>query len=105
VPLSCCSPEYCQMAIVHAKEQWGFDLVAYVKDQWGVDVRDIEPAKLPFMSDKGCVVPPHLRPNCTLHACCINSLGFKQGDTKWTDRYFAIREEIETLEAELYVPK
>ena len=85
-PRSCCSPEYCEIARQVAKEEWGV-----VLEDTGHDV-------LPFMSGHGCVVEPHLRPMCTLHVCCINSLGFKKGDPAWTERYFKLRDAIERIE-------
>lgn len=90
VPLSCCSPEYCRMAMDHAKEVWG------------VKLTPTGHPKLPLMGAEGCVAEPHLRPNCTMHTCDINSLGCKKGDLDWTERYFALREEIENLEFEIF---
>lgn len=90
VPLSCCSPEYCEMA------------KGIAKNVWGVELQSTDHPKLPFMSPTGCIVPPHLRPNCTMHTCDINSLGFKKNNPVWTDRYFALREQIEQLEWKLY---
>lgn len=57
-----------------------------------------------FMSPTGCIVHPAFRPLCTLHVCCINSLGFKPNDLKWTSRYFEIRAQIDELESELPAP-
>ena len=54
------------------------------------------------MGPNGCTVPPHLRPTCTIHTCEINSVGCKKGDTKWTDKYFELREEIEIIELEVF---
>ena len=51
--------------------------------------------RLKFMSPTGCVVPPHLRPLCTLHTCDVNGRGFKPNDPAWTARYFALREQLE----------
>lgn len=87
-PHSCCSPEYCEGAIIYAQEQWGVTLV-----------RTNHP-RLPLMGPTGCTADPHLRPICTLHTCAVNGLGFKPGDDVWTEKYFAIRDEIETAEYE-----
>jgi hypothetical protein len=50
------------------------------------------------MGPTGCVVPPHLRPICTVHTCEINGVGVKKGDPKWTEAYFKLRGEIEEEE-------
>jgi len=89
IPRSCCSPEYCEMTISHAKERWGVELVRTAH------------ARLPLMGDKGCVAAPHLRPMCTLHTCTINSLGFKPNDPEWNDKYFDLRGQIDALEYNL----
>lgn len=85
-PLSCCSPEYCEMA----KE--------VAKDHWNVELVPTNHPRLPFMGPNGCTVAPHLRPLCSLHTCSVNSLGFKLKDKAWNKRYFGIREEIDNLE-------
>ncbi len=88
-PNRCCSPEYCEMAIQWAEEIHGVKL-----DRTGhptLPLMAVEPGK-------GCTAAPHLRPICTMHACCINSLGFHPDDPKWTDRYFRLRAQIERLE-------
>src|SRR3989304_1185347 len=88
IPYSCCDAMYCEWARSFARAH-------------GVDLKDTgfpNPKDLPFIGPEGCVVPPHLRPICSVHACCINSLGFKKGDPKWTKRYFRLRERIEDLE-------
>ena len=85
VPKSCCDRMYCEIADEYAKEQ-------------GVTLTRGDHPTLPFMSASGCTVPPHLRPICTVHVCCINSLGFKPNDPKWTKKYFKLREKIEELD-------
>jgi hypothetical protein len=85
IPLSCCSPEYCGMAIDYAKEEWG------------VELPTTDHPKLPLMGPKGCTAPPHFRPLCTRHVCSINSHGFKPGDGKWTDEYFTLLEQVEEV--------
>jgi len=91
LPRTCCSPEYCTMAMQIAKEDWGIDLSDQVQDH----------PTLPFMGSNGCVLPPHLRPLCTLHTCDINGMGFKRNpktDPEWDEKYWKLREEIEELE-------
>jgi hypothetical protein len=88
VPLSCCDSMYCGCAEEYAKEEWGVDLTPLKTDH----------PKLPFMGPDGCVVPPHLRPLCSLHTCSINNIGIKPGDPAWTEKYFKVREQIEELE-------
>jgi hypothetical protein len=89
-PLSCCSPEYCHVAILIAKTDWG------------VELKTTNHPSLPLMGPDGCVCPPHFRPMCTLHNCSINSLGVKLGPNgaAWTNKYFEIREQIDILELE-----
>ena len=82
-PLSCCSPEYCEMAI------------DYARNTCGVTLERTEHPKLPLMGESGCTVAPHLRPLCSLHTCEINSMGLKRGDKEWTEKYFQLRVEIE----------
>jgi len=89
-PQSCCSPEYCEDTIRHAKEHWGTTLTPTTHE------------RLPLMGDKGCIAEPHLRPFCTMHTCDVNSVGFKPGDPDWTARYFKLREQIEMLEWETF---
>ena len=90
LPHSCCSPEYCEMAMVVAQEYWGVDLEPLRTDH----------PTLPFMGKDGCVVEPHLRPNCTVHTCDISAFGFKMHpapDPEWDEKYFKLRDEIEEL--------
>ena len=87
VPYSCCDPMACEMAIRHAKESWGITL------------EHTGHPRLPLMEEgRGCIAEPHLRPNCTVHTCQINSFGYKPNDPDWTGRYFLLREQIEDLE-------
>lgn len=51
-----------------------------------------------FMGEHGCIVNPHLRPHCTLHACCISwGPGRFPCDPGRTMQYFDLRKRIETL--------
>lgn len=91
-PLSCCSPEYCELAMDQAMTNWRTKLTPT-----GFH------ATLPLMGPEGCVAAPHLRPLCTLHTCEVNSMGCKRGDPKWTARYFELRDEIERISLELFL--
>lgn len=97
LPHSCCSPEYCAMAIDLAKKNWGETLAP--TSQF-LDKK----TKLPLMGDKGCVAAPHLRPLCTLHTCAINNMA-TSGDRRWDKEYFKIRAAIDKLELKRYYSK
>lgn len=84
-PHTCCDDSYCGMAQAYAKLR-------------GVELEPIEGSKIRFLGPNGCIVPPNLRPICTLHTCAINSFGFKPGDPAWTQRYFEIRDMIDEEE-------
>lgn len=88
---TCCSKEYCEIA-----EQWALE-------EYGIKLERVSDGPLPFIGSNGCVVPPHLRPLCTLHHCGINCSGYrvKEGgskDKKWNKRYFHLRDLINSLE-------
>lgn len=86
VPLSCCAHEYC-------------GLVAERAEEFGEPVpTETGHPRLPYMGEHGCVVPPHLRPLCTMHVCSINSIGADPNDPKFTKHYFELRSQIEELE-------
>lgn len=55
---------------------------------------------LPLMGSEGCIAPPHVRPLCTLHVCCINGAGFDPTDPEWTEKYYELRQKIEIAEHE-----
>lgn len=78
VPFSCCSSEYCEQADDYSQEQ-------------GVILQKTDHPTLPFMGPKGCIVPPHLRPTCTIYTCDMASLGFHKTDPDWTDSYWELR--------------
>ncbi len=86
IPLSCCDPMYCDMAR---------DLIAKA----GILIEETGHQTLRYMSPTGCVVPPHLRPLCTLHVCSINGLGFDPKDPEFTKKYFALRKKIDSAES------
>lgn len=100
-PYSCCTLEFgCNLAIMWAKEEYGIDLIKEYKT---------DHPKLPFMGENNCVVPPYLRPNCTLHTCDMSSLGYRKVrdpktgfkesvDLEWTDKYSRLRNRINELE-------
>lgn len=88
LPLSCCSPEYCAMAIQIAKEDWG------------VTLTPTGHPTLPMMGPNGCTVAPHFRPLCTVHTCSINAFGFEPNNPEWTEAYFVLREKLNVLESE-----
>lgn len=71
------------------------------ENKWGVKLERTNHPKLPLMGEKGCVADPHFRVLCTLHVCCINSIGCDPKDLLWTDRYFDLREQIEKVEYRL----
>jgi len=46
------------------------------------------------MGEHGCTVEPHLRPQCTLHACPINFDNCLINNRALFDAYMALRAEI-----------
>jgi hypothetical protein len=68
--------------------------------EFGVKLEPTGHTELKFMGPNGCTVPPHFRPNCTLHECSINSLGFKPRKSNWTKEYFKLRDKIMEVEYE-----
>lgn len=83
-PYSCCSPEYCEQADDYSQEH-------------GVILQRTGHLKLPFMGPNGCIVPPHLRPTCTVYTCDIASLGFHKSDPDKIDRYWELRYKLSDL--------
>lgn len=75
VPNSCCSPEYCD-----------FTETNYPRNS----------KNLMLDENNNCLVPPHLRPMCTLHVCSVNSLGFIK-DPKINKQYFKLRDKINEI--------
>lgn len=76
VPHNCCSADQCRVVNDQALEMFG------------VDLQETDHPTLPFLGPNGCVVPPHLRPNCTVHVC-----GQHFGkDKAWDDEYWRLRE-------------
>jgi hypothetical protein len=89
VPYSCCSLDYCAIALTNALED-------------GVQLHTPGYRSIPLLSATGCICPPQYRPLCTLHTCDINGYGFKPGDPKWTRTYFKLRIEIDREEEKKY---
>ena len=73
IPFNCCSPEYCEIADEYSQKQ-------------GISLQRTDHPVLPFMGPDGCIVPPDLRPICTVHVCNI--------DPDREARYFELREEL-----------
>lgn len=94
VPHSCCDKLACDITRDYAKRVYNVTLEEHPP---------FNHRGAYFLTDKGCTVAPHLRPLCTLHTCSINGLGYKHSngviDTKWTQKYFTLRNQIERLEA------
>lgn len=89
-PYSCCSIEYCSMALDIAKDN-GIDL----SDEYD------EKVDIPFLKDNQCVVLPYLRPLCTKHTCKINALGYDMGESdEWNNSYFELIDKINETEYE-----
>lgn len=97
VPLSCCSPEYCEFTMDFASKR-------------GVELSPTGNPRLPLMGPSGCIAPPHLRPMCTFHTCDILAVGYKKPPDdgspgleahQWTMKYFDLRSEIEKGEMAL----
>ena len=89
-PASCCHPSICESVIQEAWFKWGLMLQATGEHPW-----------LPLMGCDGCSVAPHLRPLCTVHSCCIQSVGGDPSDPLWTERYWELRNELSDLEWQL----
>jgi len=88
VPFGCCSKEQCE------------DTKAFAQEQFGVTLEETGGA-LPFLGDHGCVVPPHLRPLCSVHVCEMHL-----GDEAFSEIYFEARERADTaLWGELMGPE
>jgi len=83
---SCCSPEYCDMALEYAKEN-------------GIELEKPEGSNL-LIGPNGCLAEPWLRPLCSFHIC-ERSLS----DSTFYKNYFELRERIDTLTAEEFFSK
>lgn len=78
-PQRCCHTKYCEAARKFAKEKYNIKL------------ENTGHPFIPFMGKSGCVVPPHLRPQCALHACEIN---WGNVSEEMRNRYFPLRQQI-----------
>jgi len=76
---SCCSGEYCDLAAEFVK------------------LKGINPPPMPFIQNGKCIIPPHLRPLCTVHQCEISGLGGDPKDPEWTNKYFELRDKLNEL--------
>jgi hypothetical protein len=76
-PFSCCSAEACCQDAFDAFEIAGIILTPS------------------FLTDKGCVLPPHLRPRCTRYTCAMS---WKRERPTWADEYDRIVAEIDAIE-------
>lgn len=86
VPYSCCDASVCELTIEQAKWDWNTELP-----------RTNHP-KYPLMAlEGGCTAPPHMRPLCTVHCCIVQSFGGNPKDPAWTERYWELRNQIDTL--------
>lgn len=86
---TCCSEDYCQLAIDTAKSVWGEDISHMLLDNGMF----LDP-------QKGCLISPHFRPLCTIHHCEIESMGFFKDNLKLTEDYFKLRDQIDEQEWE-----
>jgi len=94
IPHSCCDPAVCGATIMQAKWDWDIELP-----------RTNHP-KYPLMNEDGsCSAPPHMRPLCALHCCCIAAFGFHLTDHEWTERYWQLRNAIMELEGDKKYPE
>lgn|SRR5512143_3889254 len=89
LPQSCCSPEYCHIAMNWAKEKWNTEL------------KPTGHPKLPLMGEQGCIAAPQYRPMCTAHVCEMTL--YKQGQAYW-DEYWSVRNEIDEIEWKSWGP-
>ena len=71
---ACCTPQQCE------------DTAAFALETFGVTFEH-QGGRLPFLGEKGCIVPPHLRPICSVHVCETH---FQ--DAEFAERYFELRE-------------
>lgn len=88
IPYSCCSKEYCEMALDYAAQR-GVELVVTGHE------------RLPLMGEEGCTAPPHLRPLCSIHTCDIACNG-TSGNKQWDRRYFKLRAACDEALAQHY---
>lgn len=79
----CCNDYYCEQTAKYATSM-------------GVTLQRTDHPKIPFLGPDGCIVPPHLRPICSVHIC--EKLLWK--DRQFSKKYFKLRDRICLLECE-----
>ena len=84
---SCCSDLHCDLAIQYAAEK-------------GIIIEPTANKELPAMGEDGCIIPPWLRPMCTLHICDKSLV-----NPKFYKEYFNLREKIDAYEERMYLIK
>jgi len=85
-PYSCCHPSVCELVIEQAKWDWDASLPRTNHPQY------------PLMNPDGsCSAPPHMRPLCAAHCCCIQNFGCNPKDTEWSRKYWQLRDDINYL--------
>lgn len=80
---ACCNTGQCEATLALAKEDFGVDLTPLKTNH----------PTLPFLGATGCVVPPHLRPICSVHVCEKHL----EAETPWTNRYWELRDIADDL--------
>lgn len=83
---SCCDKMYCEIALENA-EKVGVPLIR-------------REGNLPALGSDGCIVPPYLRPMCTMHVCDKSLRG-----GSFFKSYFELRDKINAMEEVLYAGK
>lgn len=94
LPRSCCSPEYCAMAMDIAADSDE----PIVPPPGHSPVTNVRGEVIPLLGTNGCIAAPHLRPLCTVHTCEIGAFGVKLTDQAWTEKYFKLRDSINDQE-------
>ncbi|MET0465267.1 MAG: hypothetical protein ABW007_19050 [Chitinophagaceae bacterium] len=89
-PNRCCDPHYCAIA-----KQSAIDFGGTPPEPTGHPT-------LPYMGEKGCIMPPHYRHLCTAHVCSMNSVGIiedpkgrMEPDEEATLKYFELTNAID----------
>ncbi len=87
-PSRCCERKYCEIAAENAMFE-------------GVELKPVS-EDIPFLSSAGCIVPPYLRPICSVHVCSISyaARSHIENDPDKTKRYFDLRKRIRALESQ-----
>ena len=81
---NCCDDLYCEAAEEFAETHFNQSF-----KKTGNKVR--------YLNDDGtCNVPPQFRVLCTIQQCKISSFGADKDDPEWTEKYWNLRNEIES---------